>query len=278
MIKSTLSIIFSNLFVSALGQKNDLFNKENTELYANHLFINQQYDLAKDEYHRLNYFDAQNAFYQSRLLQTYKFTNAVEEGVGVANKFYASDSLFPDTISRVFLNLLLESDYRHRTLMFLNANKSLAHTELLFYKAANYGLDYQIGFMKQTLALTKDDSSQSIKNLKTILIADSLFNPKSKFIAVSLSTILPGMGKVYLGDWKDGLASFVYTSMCAWQSYRGFDQKGIKSAYGWIFAGVGTGFYLGNIYGTLKSVRIRREKHQLDIKNQFKNVATTGFY
>ena len=70
-----------------------------------------------------------------------------------------------------------------------------------------------------------------------------------------MSMLIPGTGKMYAGYWKDGLVSLLMTSMMAWQAYRGFDQRGIKSGYGWVYTGLATGFYIGNLYGTVKAVR-----------------------
>ena len=49
------------------------------------------------------------------------------------------------------------------------------------------------------------------------------------------------------------------------QAYRGFNEKGVKSAYGWIFGGFGAGLYLGNIYGSFKSAKDFNHKHENEL-------------
>ncbi|MBU6330963.1 MAG: hypothetical protein KGQ80_00940 [Bacteroidetes bacterium] len=71
--------------------------------------------------------------------------------------------------------------------------------------------------------------------------------------AVILSAIIPGSGKIYSGAWKDGLTSFLFVAANAWNSYRGFSTG--RPGYGYTFAALSTGFYLGNLYGTRQWAR-----------------------
>lgn len=71
--------------------------------------------------------------------------------------------------------------------------------------------------------------------------------------AVILSAIIPGSGKIYSGAWKDGLTSFLFVAANAWSSYRGFSTD--RPGYGYTFAALSTGFYLGNLYGTRQWAR-----------------------
>ncbi|MBD3338282.1 MAG: hypothetical protein GF353_04205 [Candidatus Lokiarchaeota archaeon] len=91
---------------------------------------------------------------------------------------------------------------------------------------------------------------------------------KNKYVAVALSAILPGAGKIYVGKPIDGLFSFVLFSLTTWQSYDGFSENNIKSTKGWIFASIGTAFYLGNIYGSAVAAKIYNQEinHAFDTK------------
>jgi hypothetical protein len=87
---------------------------------------------------------------------------------------------------------------------------------------------------------------------------------KSPAAAVTLSAIVPGLGKIYSNDWKDGLLSLLFVATNAWQSYRGFSRKGVTSVSGWIFGSLAAGFYSANLFGSWKSANVYNEK-QVDL-------------
>ncbi|MEM7659009.1 MAG: hypothetical protein AAF399_22995, partial [Bacteroidota bacterium] len=72
-------------------------------------------------------------------------------------------------------------------------------------------------------------------------------------LAVGLSTLLPGSGRLYTNQWPDGLISFLLISGLSYASYRNFNRNGRSSALGWIYGGIALGFYAGNIYGSYHS-------------------------
>jgi hypothetical protein len=85
---------------------------------------------------------------------------------------------------------------------------------------------------------------------------------KSHFRAGLYSALIPGAGKVYCGRVADGIYSFLVVGLAAWQAYDGFAGDGINSGKGWVFAALGSGFYLGNIYGSVLTARIsNRDVH-----------------
>lgn len=91
---------------------------------------------------------------------------------------------------------------------------------------------------------------------------------KSPVIAVGMSAIIPGSGKVYTGYWKDGLIALSFTALTAWQSYRGFSKKGSKSAIGWIYGAASFSFYIGNLFGSGKSAHMYNLRRKQDLFNE----------
>ncbi len=86
------------------------------------------------------------------------------------------------------------------------------------------------------------------------------FNPKSYGIAGVLSGIIPGSGKFYAGQKGAGISSFLLAGGLAAISL----ENGFKTGWGkWntlLTAGIFTIFYVGNIYGSIVSVRVYRER------------------
>jgi hypothetical protein len=100
---------------------------------------------------------------------------------------------------------------------------------------------------------------------------------KSPFTAGVLSAIIPGTGRVYAKDTKDGIISLLFIGSTAFQSYRRFQRNGVKSVGGWIYGGISLGFYIANIYGSVKAVhrfnnnnkKLLHEKAKVVISNYY---------
>jgi hypothetical protein len=78
---------------------------------------------------------------------------------------------------------------------------------------------------------------------------------RSSFVAGALSTVVPGSGRIYTNNTRTGILNFLSISTFTWQAIHGFRRKQEKSIYGWICAGVGFSFYVGNIYGSAKGAK-----------------------
>jgi hypothetical protein len=83
---------------------------------------------------------------------------------------------------------------------------------------------------------------------------------KKPWLATALSVPVPGLGKVYSGEWKDGIISLLFVGVNAWQAVRRFDKEGTDTFWGWIHGGFALGFYSGNIYGAHKAARRYNQK------------------
>jgi len=99
------------------------------------------------------------------------------------------------------------------------------------------------------------------------LVEQGIDCPKRSIaLAVVMSALVPGLGKVYSGAPWEGLSTFVITGFLAFSAYRGFIQKEEASILGWLYGAGFVGFYAGNIYGTVKQVKKFNLKHQQKLK------------
>lgn len=83
---------------------------------------------------------------------------------------------------------------------------------------------------------------------------------KSPAKAAMLSVLLPGAGKAYCGLKQDAFYSFISVALSSFQAYRGFNERGTKSIYGWFSAAFAFSFYSGSIYGSAKSAKKYNQK------------------
>ena len=79
---------------------------------------------------------------------------------------------------------------------------------------------------------------------------------RSPFLAGTLSTVLPGAGRLYTGRFADALNTFFIVGITGWQAYDGFRRDGLSSAKGWTLGTLCGIFYVGNIYGSVISARV----------------------
>jgi hypothetical protein len=91
---------------------------------------------------------------------------------------------------------------------------------------------------------------------------------KSPTLAGVLSAVIPGSGKMYVGEWGDGITAFVVTSLFAFLAHDNF--RADHNTRAWIFTGLGTFFYAGNIYGSIASAQIFNAKVDFEFNNGIK--------
>ncbi|HEY6438358.1 MAG TPA: hypothetical protein VIY47_17360, partial [Ignavibacteriaceae bacterium] len=91
---------------------------------------------------------------------------------------------------------------------------------------------------------------------------------KSPALAGILSAVIPGSGKMYVGEWGDGITGLLITGLFAFLAYDNF--KADHTARAWIFTGIGAFFYAGNIYGSIASAQIFNARIDFDFNNGLK--------
>ncbi|MDX9941206.1 MAG: hypothetical protein RBS53_03205 [Bacteroidales bacterium] len=88
----------------------------------------------------------------------------------------------------------------------------------------------------------------------------------SPFLAGALSTLVPGLGKIYAGKTAEGIASFLYIGAMALTSYDFYRRLGPQNGF-FILSAATTGiFYAGNIWGSAVAVNRHKNeyKHEMD--------------
>jgi len=91
---------------------------------------------------------------------------------------------------------------------------------------------------------------------------------KSPLIAAGLSAILPGAGKFYAGNKGQGMYTLLISAVLGLQAWEGYRKDGPASfrfiAYGTIF----TSIYIGTIWGSVFTVKIKRDQLNETINDQ----------
>jgi hypothetical protein len=231
--------------------------EEKSAAFANYLFKTNQYQFASEEYEKLLFFFPQNDEYRLKLVQSCRFSKDFDKGIAICQNFINTTSITnrPILIEYSKLNIL-DNNYPNLTSLVL----SMPQTDTL---RLNIDLASRLIFLpEKSLNTNGIDMDKVDKNLLNFYNESFNLNRKSPVLAGFMSAIIPGSGKIYTNRWKDGIIAFVFIGATSYQTYRGFHQKGIKSAYGWIMGSVGFSFYLGNIYGSAKSAKNYNENQR----------------
>ena len=264
------TIVFLAYFICLPGRNiaQDLRDKEHTQRFADYLFLSGQYPLASEEYERLVYLDSVSEYSKLKLLQSYRLAGKPGNSIKRLQLFYGDSLQFlkNDFAEEYVKNLILEKE-NDKLFDFLKGNSNLNENSRQNYMLA--GLLLEKDWNKAFNYALKNPVTNDKKNADLHLIAfkSKQIKYKSPFTASLLSTIVPGTGKFYTKYWKDGLISMMLVGLNAWQSYRGFHKYGSKSAYGWVFGGIASGFYIGNVYGSYQSAKKYNRKTDDEMYN-----------
>ena len=252
---------------------------ENSQKYAEYLFSGRQYKLAAEEYERLVFFDSSNINFRLRLVKSYRLTGDLRSGITHMNSFFGNSNFnMPEPMAIEFVKLHLLSDSLNVVNDFLRRNNTMSSESRAIYQSCDLLLsgDYKGADMLVKTAVFNNPSFPKSLIILSEYAAKTKF--KSTFVAAGFSAIIPGTGKFYTKNWADGIFSILFVAGNAWQSYRGFKEHGIKSAYGWAFGTLSASFYVGNIFGSAKAARRYNLLRKNEIENKtFEIVRTDSF-
>ena len=91
---------------------------------------------------------------------------------------------------------------------------------------------------------------------------------KSSIVAGVMSAIIPGSGKMYVGEVSDGITALIVTGIFAFLAYDNFNAG--HNSRAWIFTSVGALFYGGNVYGSVAAAQVHNAKIKLDYEEAVK--------
>ena len=181
-------------------------------------------------------------------------------------------TLMPVDIAREYSIILIRQNNLDAARSFLSQYKSFSESDKAMFSLSIelFGQNWKAA--RQITEQSKDIEDLTFLQLSAIANQTKDIKYKNPMLSSGMSMLVPGLGKVYSGYWKDGLFSLLFTSIAVWQSYRGFNKQGINSVYGWIYGGIALGFYSGNIYGSYKAANKYNETINHSIYHQLEEV------
>jgi TM2 domain-containing membrane protein YozV len=238
------------LFALSQSTSFDFHTPENVKKFADHLFCEGDYLRAIEQYELINEkLDDDTIKFKVMLgyskLGFFSESNEIFRGINDKSIFY------PDAYILSFKNQLISEPGLINAPSIHSFNSFQMKS---FSKLTNISMLYSdepVVPKKEFLLIFGKDEQNTVS-----LLYDYRFEPpyKSPALAGILSAIIPGSGKMFVGEWGDGLTALVVTSLFAFLAYDNFQADHTTRA--WIFTGLGTFFYAGNIYGSVASAQI----------------------
>lgn len=253
-LKKFTSLISLALLLCGPVTSQNLFDSDHSKSYANYLFQSHQYKLATIELERVVFLNPDNFKAKEELIISYRKSGNYIEGIQRIQDWYPNNN--PDsTLSAEWVKLMLRQGTYPDIRSYLSSENKLTSEQKNYYQLATSMLE---GDWENAQKLNQNRGylpSAAENSLIKLYNEQQTIKYKKPGVALGLSAIVPGLGKVYSKDWKDGLITLLFVATNGWQAYRGFSKDGVSSVYGWIFASMTIGFYGSNLYGSWKSAR-----------------------
>ncbi len=258
-----LSLLWLASFQAVLQCQN-LFDSLSMVKYANFLYQAGSYGEAAEEYERLvGRFSADNVA-KYRLVSSYRKRGLTAIALDRMDELWISPHSVSQPVAREFFALKIVNDSPDNLLHEIDLNSLLTYRDKMFLSSAHLLFNDRYNEAHHLLSGNMNYPSPVLSSFMSLANEGIDLTWKSPVLSGSLSAVIPGAGKFYIGKWQDGLLALVSVGTMAWQSYRGFDNNGVRSSYGWVFGTIGTVFYIGNIAGSIKAAnrfnKVNRER------------------
>jgi hypothetical protein len=278
----SIFLIVSCLWFCALpnhvgAQAKNLYDLDHSLKFANYLYQNQEFRLAAEEYERIIFMDSSQQQARLQLIQSYRKSQQLSLALHRLKAYRPNLLSLPVSFATEYAKVLLLKTELADARSFLAQHPTLPHPER---RSLQVGTELLAGQWKQADSLLQANfpvNSPAYPTYRRLTDQGLTMRRKSPALSLGLSALVPGLGKAYSGYWKDGIFSLLFTGVAAWQSYRGFNKQGVKSPIGWIFAGIGGGFYIGNLYGSAKAAKRKNQQRLHDLHHETEQVLFQTF-
>ena len=259
------------LFMCAVAHSQNLFDYDHSKAYGQYLFDTRQYKLSAEEWERVLFMQPDNETACTLLARSY----LLDKEYNLAR--VKIKALFPDPVKMtesfadIYAKSLILLDSLSEAESFIRQNQSLRSDHILFL---NLNIELGRNWVKagDFYRLHQDSIIAFEPRYSGVAEMISRNSTKNPWLAGGMSTIIPGTGKIYAGEWKDGLISLFFVGATVFQSIRGYNQYGPKSGFFITYTSVATAFYLGNIYGSFKSVIRHNKRNESHTKNYIHSI------
>lgn len=235
------------------SDKFNLFSPDPRLQFGNYLYNEKDYLRASKEFKEVLKFTNNDSIrfkFANCFFNTGRFQEAADNYKGL----FTSSNLHEEAKLAFYKSIFFQNNFSAFRSSIVNEiylpNKYRNEVNRLFY--ISYLFDNST--LPDTLKFFSAFPDSNKNDLRQFYFKKKFPEYKNPTTAAILSTILPGLGKIYVGEITDGLTSFLVSSVLTFLTIDNF--KHDHKFRGWLFAGLGVYFYAGNIYGSAASAQI----------------------
>lgn len=258
-----------------IGQ--DLYDYKHSMVYGTFLMNTRQFNLATEEFERLLFMNPFNDTIKQQLVHAYLLGRQYQSLLLRTDSLFTNPSQIPHPIALDYSRAMVLDAPPYRVKNFLKQNPNLSQNEKLFLKLNSQLLSYQWKEAEETYNNLISNGYAADPDYDDLFKAIGNAGYKKAGLALGMSAILPGSGKAYTGEWKDGLVSLLFVAGSTIQACRGSQLYGKKSTFFIAYTSLAATFYLGNLYGSFKSARKHNDKIRKQLHSRMADAFTGTF-
>jgi len=272
-------LIFSLILSINIKPQDNQFNfnsPENIRKFADFLFCDRDYLRAALEYERiLGITEDDTLQFKIGLCYSYigKYDYAVKNFSGINNtSLYFDNSRLEILKSNFLMNNFAGLRNYYRNTFFKKVKQYKKEGKKLFnfsYLFTDEPLPEEDEFLSP-FEINERGKLASFYNWKN----DPPY--KSGAIAGIMSAIIPGSGKMYVGEVSDGIVALLVTGVLAFLAYDNF--RADHNTRAWIFTGLAALFYGGNVYGSIAAAQVHNAKIKFEYEEKVKKYLEENNY
>ena len=250
-------VIIILLFLAAnTTNGQNLYDTAHTKAFAQYLYNTQQYRFAAEEYSRIADSACSNCLdYALKSVECYEIVYDYKNALNQFEKHILPQARIDTQYYFNYVKLLIKDHQYTSAYIYCDSVKAPYTTKILNIK---YGLSVIEGYTPP--------SSQELIIPEFKVLADNEIKQKRMFSAIAMSAIVPGSGRIYCGYVREGITAMLRSCFDYLHVVYGFRKYGFRDPYPLFFATVSVCFYIGNIFGTAKSVN-KYNSHNKSIRD-----------
>ena len=220
--------------------------------------------LSTTELAALNYYNGLVAFFQNDTVTAIQSFDSVAKSSKFYNKSLIADS-YCNMMKHNYLKaaiMLNEVKSSNDYIIRSTSNLLLAANSLLSDGGTFYGV------YRKDVDTTNSDLYVAANNLDKAYSEKNLYKKKSPMIGGLLSAFVPGLGKWYAGKHGEAFGTLVPMVSFGLLAAESYHKGGVKSVGFLSFASLFSIFYLGNVWGSVSTVKIRNVSFEINYEKK----------
>ncbi len=259
-----LILIISPLYFSQTDEIN-FQSPENIKKFADYLFCEKDYLRANLEYQKLDNIvedDTLNFKIGLGYLYIGDYLNSIQK----FSNFRTTSTFYDDAkLQEIKAYFLIENYNAFRSFYLESYSNKISNYQSKWKKLFNFSYlftDEDLPSPNEFLNPFNKDEKENITSFYNWKNDPPKKNPT---LAGIMSAVIPGSGKMYVGEWGDGIMALITSGLFAFLAYDNF--KANHKTRAWVFTGLGAFFYAGNVYGSVAAAQIYNAKIVFDFEN-----------